>query len=132
MTLTTIAWLKANFSIIRLPFAMVACSRRAWVAWILLLARRGIAWSAPLIVDTDMNQDDMAALVYLIRSGADIKGITVSANGFSAQRLRLHFACAAVTAVNTEGCACATGFIKACLLSVGICCVTRKSFCVGP
>ncbi|CAE7861462.1 rihA [Symbiodinium necroappetens] len=70
----------------RVLFAMVASSRRAWAAaWILLLARGRIAWSAPLIIDTDMNQDDMAALVYLIRSGADIKGITVSANGFSAQ-----------------------------------------------
>ena len=49
------------------------------------------ATSAPIIIDTDMNVDDMAALVYLVRSGADIKGITVSATGFSGQRLRLHF-----------------------------------------
>ena len=105
MTVTTIAWLEKSPDLFRVLFAMVAPSRRAWAAaWILLLARGRIAWSAPLIIDTDMNQDDMAALVYLIRSGADIKGITVSANGFSAQRLGLQISCAAVTAVSTDGC----------------------------
>ena len=60
---------------ILISFALAACVLTQSIA------------TAPLIVDTDMNVDDMAALVYLLRNGADIKGITVSATGFSAQTL---------------------------------------------
>ena len=51
----------------------------------LLWAFLALAGGAPIIVDTDMNVDDMAALCFLLKHHEDILAITVSAVGFSAQ-----------------------------------------------
>lgn len=40
---------------------------------------------APLVIDTDMNVDDMAAIAFLLAHHSNILAITVSAVGFSAQ-----------------------------------------------
>lgn len=60
----------------------------ATFAWI--LSALGTFWMVsstvpPLIIDTDMNVDDMAALAFLLLHHSNILAITVSAVGFSAQ-----------------------------------------------
>ena len=51
----------------------------------MLLVLLSLASATPLIVDTDMNVDDMAALAFLLKHHEQILAITVSAVGFSAQ-----------------------------------------------
>mmetsp|Transcript_3998 Transcript_3998/g.7258 ORF Transcript_3998/g.7258 Transcript_3998/m.7258 type:complete len:354 (-) Transcript_3998:226-1287(-) len=53
--------------------------------WWALIFGQGFLTCSQIIVDADMNVDDMAAIAYLLGRGADIRAVTVSATGFSAQ-----------------------------------------------
>ncbi|CAL1138255.1 unnamed protein product, partial [Cladocopium goreaui] len=57
----------------------------AWVLRAMATLSFAVGSPAPLVIDTDMNVDDMAAIAFLLAHHSNILAITVSAVGFSAQ-----------------------------------------------